>query len=187
MSSRVLSIFKDADSKTSPGTFSSVSEICEGFFSPFFPYYVSGFSLVFTWVCCLLCCLCTYPWRVFPCIVQLVQQDLPWASSFPGWTFPAVSASPHTSSASAPLTTLVAFPGLTPVCPCLLCWGGPAAAEHSRCGLSDVRWKGSLPSATPAAPAQDAVGLLCHKGALLTHVQLDVHRHTNVLFCRAAF
>jgi len=34
--------------------------------------YLAGFSLVSTGVCCLLCCRCTSPWRVYPCITQLV-------------------------------------------------------------------------------------------------------------------
>ena len=72
------------------------------------------------------------------------QEDLPWASCFPGWTFSALSASPRTSGAPAPLTILVASPELTPVCPCLLRWEAQAPTQHSRCGLSGVRWEGSL-------------------------------------------
>lgn len=39
---------------------------------------------------------------------------------------------------------------------------------------------------TLANTAQDAVGLLCHKGTLPTHVKLVVQQDTQNVFCRAA-
>ena len=35
--------------------------------------------------------------------------------------------------------------------------------------------------------AQEAVGLLYHKGSLLGHVQFGVHQNAKVLFCKVAF
>lgn len=64
-------------------------------------------------------------------------------------------------------------------------WGSLHCAQISCAGEAQhghstpdtgVRWGGSLPLTTSATPAQHAVGLLCHKGASLTHVQLDGHQ-----------
>lgn len=63
--------------------------------------------------------------------------------------------------------------------------------QHSRCALT-VLSKGEhhlpqLAGSAVSSAGQDADGHLCHKGALLAHVRLDVHRNTQLFSCRAAF
>ena len=49
----------------------------------------------------------------------------PWAFSSPGWTVPALSASPHRRGAPVPSSSLWPFTGHSPLCPCLCCTGEP--------------------------------------------------------------
>lgn len=107
-----------------------------------FPVFLKAFVGFLVWFVCFLFFSPSAIWLAFPlfslgsvasCAVAVhlhegstlallswwQQQDPPWASCFPGWPSPALSASPHMSGAPASLTILVASPGLTPVCPCL--------------------------------------------------------------------
>ena len=82
---------------------------------------------------------------------------------------------------SSPLINYWPFTALAPVCPCLTSARDPRT-RHSTPDVSLQCWvEGKVHSPWPAGntppnASQDAVGLLCFKGALLAHGQLLVHR-----------
>jgi len=53
--------------------------------------------------------------------------EIPTAFSPPGWTVPALSAFPHRGHAPVPSPLLWPCAGLSPVCSCLSCTGGPSS------------------------------------------------------------
>ena len=156
MSSQVLSISKDGDSKISLGKLIFFDHL-----------HSKKCFLMFTWnflhfkACSLLLVLSLsttgrsfVPFPLLPTSgVYKRWRDPPWAFSSPSWTVPACSASPCALDASTPSSPSRPFTGPAPVCPHLSCTGeprpGPSAPD-----VPHQRWaeKGHLPQLLPALP-----------------------------------
>lgn len=107
-----------------------------------------------------LCVLYSPPSGIFKFIRFL------WASSFPVWTIPASSASPHRSHAPnhwSPSRSSSCFSMST-----FLLYHGD---QHSGCAFSSAEERRKICQWHYANAAQDGVGLHCCKVALLAHVQ----------------
>lgn len=118
-------------------------------------WWVPGFEVV-TFSVCSLFFFFFFPSSLELSVFQAEQSQLSW-----------------------PLLTWHLWPSWQPPWDSLRCaqisYAGEAERGHSTPDTG-VRCGGPLPLTTSATPAQHAVGLLCHKGASLTHVQLDGHQ-----------
>lgn len=116
--------------------------------------------------------------------------DSPWASCFPGWAAPALSAFLH-RRCSSPFIILV-----------VLCWTlsllhahvspGEPKTGHCTPGSSVLRrWRDHIPE--PAFSTWPNATQGCHqpsqqsKGTLLAHVQRGIHQSPKFLFHKAVF
>ena len=112
----------------------------------------------------------------------------PWDFFCPGQTVSALSASLCMTDTPSPQSCEWTFTRLDPICLCLSYWGAQHWTQYSKCVSAVLsRGEGSPPWPGNALldTAQEAVSLLCCKGALLRHGQLGVHQDPLVLSYRA--
>lgn len=102
-----------------------------------------------------------------------------WAFTSPGWTTPAFSASAHMRDTPVLMISRPCI-GLSPVYLWLFCTEEPRSGSIPRMD-SPRLYRGEGPPLSAcwqqfSQPVQNGIGLLCHKGTSLTHVQLSSAR-----------
>lgn len=97
--------------------------------------------------------------------------------SYPGWTHAALSACPYRTNVPIASVSSWTFTGLSPACPCLS-YTDECRTQHSRCGLTNVVWKGRIISA-------DLLAVIClmQPRMLLTLTNLIsfYHKETHLM------